>query len=562
MNVTGRSKYTSRASSRSRVIIGLLVASLLLVIALAWQAQQATRSHYSTATNVLKEYAMLVADEYSRRAMGNVGYYGYYTHINTLRRQAAGSSEYPFEVSLPNGDSAASRAAEIVAYPIFLDAMDGELSMLGDPPATTATAEYITRRASEFLAEPLPEGGFLFDHAVINGQPHTFVFTRLEDNQRVFGFEVDRTRLAVWLEETFNKETLLPQSLADGAITNEYVYLQFVDNTENILFETGPDYDPYLRISKSLHDEYSGIFRGHTISVAIDPAIAESLVIGGLPRTRLPLLVLVMVVTVGLLIAAIRQLQRESAVMQLRTNFVSEVSHELRTPLTQIRMFTETLLFDRVRSDDDRRRALEIINRESQRLIHLVENVLHFSDGRSDQRRLRVERQDLAAIIEAVVGEFQPLAVDRKAQIDCHLARGAVAECDGDAVRQMLLNLLDNAIKYGPSGQRVVVNLTEEPGRVLISVDDEGPGVPRDERERIWGGYYRLGRERKSAIAGTGIGLAVVRELASRHGGRTWVEQRNDGGARFIIELPTSARTKTSPEKGHPSPRQVAGEKG
>jgi signal transduction histidine kinase len=126
----------------------------------------------------------------------------------------------------------------------------------------------------------------------------------------------------------------------------------------------------------------------------------------------------------------------------------------------------------------------------------------------------------------------------------------------------MLLNLLDNAIKYGPSGQRVVVNLAEEPGRVLISVDDEGPGVPRDERERIWGGYYRLGRERKSAIAGTGIGLAVVRELASRHGGRTWVEQRNDGGARFIIELPTSARTKTSPEKRHPSPRQVAGEKG
>ncbi len=562
MAINVRSKRANRASSRSRVIIGLLVASLLLVIALAWQAQQATRTHYSTATNVLKEYAMLVADEYSRRAMGDVGYNGYYTHINTLRRLAGESSEFPFEVSLPDDDSPASRAAEIVAYPIFVDVVDGELRLVGDTPVPAVIAGYLTKRAGEFLAEPLPEGGFLFDHEIINDQPHTFVLTRLEDDERVFGFEVDRIRLSAWLKASFDKGTLLPQSLADGAITNDFVYLQFVDDGEDILLETGPDYDPYLRISKSLRDEYSGIFRGHTISVAIDPTIAESLVIGGLPRTRLPLLLLVMVVTVGLLIAAIRQLQRESAVMQLRTNFVSEVSHELRTPLTQIRMFTETLLFNRARSDNDRRRALEIINRESQRLIHLVENVLHFSDGSSEQRRLRLEKRDLRPIIEAVVDEFQTLADARNATIECNLAEGTAAECDGDTVRQMLLNLLDNAVKYGPSGQRIVVTLAREPGRVLISVGDEGPGIPDAERERIWGGYYRLDRERETAIAGTGIGLAVVRELASRQGGRTWVEQGGAKGARFVIELPASAPADLSPETKHDLPGQIAGEQG
>ena len=101
--------------------------------------------------------------------------------------------------------------------------------------------------------------------------------------------------------------------------------------------------------------------------------------------------------------------------------------------------------------------------------------------------------------------------------------------------------MLDNAIKYGPSDQRVQVTLTELPGHVQISVSDQGPGIPRMDRERIWGGYYRLDRERRSAIAGTGIGLAVVRELVARHGGRTWVENGCDGGARFVVEIPKAA---------------------
>jgi len=108
----------------------------------------------------------------------------------------------------------------------------------------------------------------------------------------------------------------------------------------------------------------------------------------------------------------------------------------------------------------------------------------------------------------------------------------------------MLLNLLDNAVKYGPSGQTVTLGLTVADGRARVSVDDEGPGVPAAERERIWDRFWRLERDRGSAVAGTGIGLSVVRELVALHGGRTWVEdapasQRGDrAGSRFVIELP------------------------
>jgi signal transduction histidine kinase len=104
----------------------------------------------------------------------------------------------------------------------------------------------------------------------------------------------------------------------------------------------------------------------------------------------------------------------------------------------------------------------------------------------------------------------------------------------------MLLNLLDNAVKYGPTGQTVTVGAAPQPnGGARIWVDDCGPGVPRPDRERVWDRFWRLERDRGSAVAGSGIGLAVVRELAGLHRGRTWVEDAESGGSRFVVELPT-----------------------
>ena len=546
MDASSHKAQNDTVSSRSRLIIGLIVLSLLLVLGLAWQAQKAMTTHLKTATNVLRDYGTLVADEYVRRAMGDIGYYGYYTYITLLREQASRASGFPFEIGEPAMDSPAARAGRLVQYVFFYDAENEEMNFAGE--AKSSSASHLTSLAEEFLRGPLPDAGFAIKHVIINGAGHTFVVSRGDDERRAFGFEVDRQELGTWLRQSFERDSLLPQALGGGAITNEYVYLRFADNSDSVLFETTSRYDQDLRISKSIQDEYNGVFSEHNVAASIDPAIAGSLVIGGLPRSRLPLLIAVLIMTVGLLVAAIRQLQRERAVTNMRTNFVSEVSHELRTPLTQIRMFAETLLFDRVRSSDERRRALEIINREVQRLIHLVENVLQFSNGRSKKRELQTTQQSLRPIIERVVDEFRPLSGQERANIVCHFAANAIADVDADAIRQILMNLLDNAVKYGPGTQTICIEVTQRPGWIRLIVADEGPGIPREDRERIWSGYYRLDRERKSAIAGTGIGLAVVRELAALHGGRTWVESNNGSGARFIVEFPAA----TQPLSGDP----------
>jgi signal transduction histidine kinase len=109
---------------------------------------------------------------------------------------------------------------------------------------------------------------------------------------------------------------------------------------------------------------------------------------------------------------------------------------------------------------------------------------------------------------------------------------------DPDALRQVLLNLLDNAVKYGPRTQRVVVGVESTNGCARVYVEDEGPGIPPRERELVFERFYRLERERTSSIAGTGIGLAVVRDLVSRQGGRALVEAGAKGGARIVVELP------------------------
>ena len=242
--------------------------------------------------------------------------------------------------------------------------------------------------------------------------------------------------------------------------------------------------------------------------------------------------------TAGLLIAAIRQLQRETAIAQMRSNFVAEVSHELRTPLTQIRLFTESLLLDRVRTPDEKRRALTIVNRESRRLGHMVENILQFSDSGRKIAELNMQSQDLEVIVESVIDEFQVLADATETNIELTAEPGIIAEVDADSIRQVLLNLLDNAIKYGSHGQTVTVTLRRSANSALIAVTDQGPGVPVSQRDEIWNAYYRLDRERASAKSGAGIGLAVVADIVAQHHGVVRVENCESGGARFVVELP------------------------
>jgi signal transduction histidine kinase len=282
--------------------------------------------------------------------------------------------------------------------------------------------------------------------------------------------------------------------------------------------------------------------------VSVNKEFADKLVVGGLPASRLPMVIALFLIAAGLLTVALLQLRRQQELARLRTEFVSGVSHELRTPLAQIRWFAELLHMGKLRSEEERGRSAGIIDQEARRLTYLVENVLNFSRAEKGTNRISPAPAELDHEIADVLELFAPLARARRMSVSSELNANAVIAVDRDALRQILLNLLDNAVKYGPAGQTILVTSEIVGDRARISVEDQGPGIPHSDRLRVWEPYVRLNRDVESATGGSGIGLSVVRELVTLHGGRTRAEGAPSGGARVVIELPL-----TQPNSNEPS---------
>jgi signal transduction histidine kinase len=529
--------------SRSGLIASLLAATLVLAAALAWQAQESVRDHRAAAEKVLRDYAMLAADEFTRRTAAEVGFSGFFQLVTFLREAKAPLAPGAFATA---PDEAVRKASDLVAFAFRYDASAHALEIAGPEP-DAATRVWIVRELEGRAPSP-PERRY----ETVRGNPGdvlrllVLVPSGPDPSLPRTGFGADAAALTVRFWRALDKGALFPPSLARGRIGNEALSIRVFDPFGREVFRSGTLKEPGLEIERPFGSDYNGMLDGFTVRTAVDPAAAPTLVIGGLPRSRLPFLLGLFGLASGLIVVAGLQLRRERALARLRSDFVSRVSHELRTPLTQIRMFAETLLLERVRSDEEARRSLEIIDREARRLSNLVENVLRFSRGERGDDRIDARPRDVVPLVRQVVREFEVLSGGRSRI--ALAAPGAAAACtDEDALRQILLNLLDNAGKYGPAGQEIRVSVAAEGPFAAVSVEDEGPGIPAGERERVFTRFYRMRRDRDSAVAGTGIGLAIVRDLVRLHGGRVRIEGGPGRGARVVVELPAAAAPGEAP---------------
>lgn len=352
---------------------------------------------------------------------------------------------------------------------------------------------------------------------------------------RVAGFVVPPEAFTELFAEWFDDTRLLPDPIGGGLPNDSLLTVSVRTATGPAIYTSPVDYPARLAVSDTL----DGVGTGLIVDLAVRPDKASELIIGGLPSTRLPLLIALLFLTLGVGAAALVQFRRERHFQRLRDDFVSGVSHELRTPLTQIRMFAELQETGRLVTDDDRSRATRVIHREARRLSHLVENILQFSRLRySRGPDLPLEDLDLAEALRDGVEAMEALIRERDMRLQVELPRGLRIRGNRDALTRIVVNLLDNASKYGPLGQTVRLALESTGDEARLSVDDEGPGVPLPERQRVWQPYRRLERDVLARRPGTGIGLAVVRDLAAALGGSTRVQEAPGGGARFTVELP------------------------
>jgi signal transduction histidine kinase len=234
-----------------------------------------------------------------------------------------------------------------------------------------------------------------------------------------------------------------------------------------------------------------------------------------------------------------RTARRAEELSRQKSDFVSAVSHELRTPLTTIRMHSE-MLREGLVSEEKRDRFHEDLVNESVRLSQLVDNVLELSRIERGQRRMKLVEGDLGAFVGGVLEGQRGFLEDKGVTV-----RGPDGDeevrvpFDRQAVEQIVLNLLANAAKYGRGPEGVVdVRLHQRPdGVVELSVLDRGPGIPEAERERVFQRFHRVEREETAHMPGTGIGLALVRELARAHGGDATVHDRDGGGCEVCVRF-------------------------
>jgi PAS domain S-box-containing protein len=236
---------------------------------------------------------------------------------------------------------------------------------------------------------------------------------------------------------------------------------------------------------------------------------------------------------------ALRDLTAERAVDQLKSDFVATVSHELRTPLAAIYGAALTLQREDVRLGEPQRSGLlEVIASESDRLARIVNDILWASRLESGALQTTIERCDSVELARSVVdAAVQYVPPNIRLSFDAPDESPLVA-ADPDKVRQVLGNLVENAVKYSPDGGRVRVSVTGDETRVRFTVRDEGLGIPVPEHERIFEKFYRLDPNLTRGVGGTGLGLYISRELVERMDGRIWVESDGSGGSTFSIELP------------------------
>ena len=547
----------------------MLLASLGLTAAAAIDAQRAIRSQRRIAELALKDYSSFAAWSYAqhlrdtlaivvREALGAVNH-GEQKHVSRDVPRAARMVAYlPFDSAcMCRRPRAGPLPDAFFAIKIGSPALDvGPAPTNGGWPMTMGMAMEDPRSMPEGLEQPVDaidssrwlvdsltrrirglgrvDHGYTLVIGDVDGRPRMIAYTLMPTawgDTMVYGARYSSAAFARIAAGVLDASGLLPVTFTAGRRNRDVVAVRLRDSRGHTLFDSAPRLVSDVSAHLTVPDPAGNL----SLDATIRPEVAGSLIIGGLPKSHLPFLLGLLGLAAALSIVAVTQIRRDGELARLRAEFVSSVSHELRTPVAQIRLYLDTLRLGRASTDAQREWTLEHIDRETTRLTHLVENVLRFSSLGYDVAA-PAEPIDVSAEVRRIVQEFEPLAASRRASLAVTTDETPPLRVRSESLRHIVINLLDNAVKYGPAEQTIRVSVSYENYAIAIAVDDQGPGIAVADRERVWRPFTRGDGARDKG--GSGIGLTIVREVARAYSGSARVETAPSGGARFVVTLP------------------------
>ncbi|TMA90313.1 MAG: two-component sensor histidine kinase [Deltaproteobacteria bacterium] len=391
---------------------------------------------------------------------------------------------------------------------------------LGRPPPELADA---ARRAAT-----LPIGGHVFANAEMGSERRALALVRTGGRTLIAHFDVAAVaelvpRLA---EARFPRERaafrLFPPREPVAALAALRRIVAEAGQTATVVSRVGlgPPLEGFALAAELPGDPAAPLaFRNRTLYIAL-----------------LVLLYLGIGVGFGL---TIREMRRAYKLSRMKTDFVANISHELRTPLTGVRLFAETLRAGRAEGPEEVRQCVAMLSTEADRLSRMVEKLLDWSRLEAGRTSLELERTEVPALLDRIGQAYraQQLPASYQTELDPQLPPVNV---DRDAMAQVVLNLLHNAVKYTGEDKRIRVRARRAGRNVAIEVEDNGPGVRPHERKRIFERFYRADDLLSRQTEGTGLGLAIAKRIVELHGGRIELDSRVGQGSTFRVLLPAA----------------------
>lgn len=257
-------------------------------------------------------------------------------------------------------------------------------------------------------------------------------------------------------------------------------------------------------------------------------------------------LVLLLGLDVILIIALVlvyRNVKREVQLAQNKSDFVSNVSHEIRTPLALISMFAETLEMGRIKSEDKKQEYYKIINKETQRLTGIVNKILNFSQTEAGKKKLNIARVDISHEIKELLSTYDFHLTNKGFEYAFSDSSNVWVMADRDALVEMVINLIDNAVKYSLANKRIEINVGQTANEGWIAIKDFGEGISKHDQKHIFDKFYRVSSGNLAKSQGTGLGLSFVKQMISQQNGRITVSSELGKGSVFTIYFPLADQT-------------------
>ncbi|MBN2371090.1 MAG: HAMP domain-containing histidine kinase, partial [Vicinamibacteria bacterium] len=541
-------------------VILLALGAALLALFAGWEAHRARR----TAERLLYDYAVMIADKIvdgsTRRYYSAIGLW---SPSSDLAEMPLGSLLQVHAHSMRGGRAAALRTPEVpaVRYAFVYDAGTARLVTSGVTPEAGERQELLSllknvelhcvphcvhpfgrlTRLTGIPAAGDGEWGGLMETDE-TGELGWVYGVRLDPREAVASFVVP---LILDSLSCRCPSTLLPASLSHLTDTRKAASFVVRDGNRRVLYSSEPNYGGVVTATAELSSDLP--LTGVTVEVAVNPEVVRPLLPYGGRDAPWTLLVVISLMALGAAVLSIRSLRKEGELARARQDFVSSVSHELRTPLTRIRLFNELLSSGKQENADKRAHYHSVIDRECRRLTLLVDHLLHISrlERKPERRALSLRR-----VVERALEVFQAASDAATFRLSVEVEDVPPVLGDDHALQQVVINLLDNAVKYSPVGAPIEVRLTAKEGCAEISVMDRGQGIPEVDRKRIFDEFYRGPSAAAQSASGNGLGLALVRRAVQAHQGEVIVESSIGDGSTFRVRIPlvsTSSEGRVAP---------------